>query len=69
MDYLDKFKKYLKEEALDAVGKEDDDIDNDGDVYMTDSYLKARRKAVTKAVKNEEEDLGLGSTTSRSLST
>jgi hypothetical protein len=26
MDYLDKFKQYLKQEALDAVGKEDDDI-------------------------------------------
>ena len=27
MDYLDKFKQYLKQEALDPVGKEDDDID------------------------------------------
>tara|TARA_R110001592_G_scaffold7457_7_gene41816 strand:- start:585 stop:1199 length:615 start_codon:yes stop_codon:yes gene_type:complete len=55
MDYLDKFKQYLKQEALDPVGKEDDDIDNDGDVDKSDSYLKARRKTVTKAVTNEEE--------------
>ena len=58
MDYLDKFKQYLKEDVkLDPVGKEDDDIDNDGDVDSSDSYLKARRKTVTKAVKNEGEEL------------
>ena len=57
MNYLDKFKQYLKNEALDQVGKEDDDIDNDGDVDKSDAYLKARRKTVTKAVANEEEDL------------
>tara|TARA_R110001592_G_scaffold40006_2_gene131542 strand:+ start:3419 stop:3994 length:576 start_codon:yes stop_codon:yes gene_type:complete len=57
MDYLEKFRQYLKNEALDPVGKEDDDIDNDGDVDKSDSYLKSRRKTVTKAVANEEEDL------------
>tara|TARA_R110000796_G_scaffold165391_3_gene282186 strand:+ start:118 stop:711 length:594 start_codon:yes stop_codon:yes gene_type:complete len=57
MDYLKSFKKYLKEAKLDPVGKEDDDIDNDGDVDKTDSYLKSRRKAVTKAIKNEDEEL------------
>ena len=57
MDYLDKFKQYLKQEALDPVGKEDADIDNDGDVDKSDAYLKARRKVVTKAVKNEEDEL------------
>ena len=31
-------------EPLDPVGKEDDDIDNDGDVHKSDSYLKNRRK-------------------------
>ena len=56
MNYLDKFKQYLKNEALDQVGKEDDDIDNDGDVDKSDAYLKARRKTVTKAVANEEEE-------------
>ena len=57
MDYLDKFKQYLKQEALDPVGKEDDDIDNDGDVDKSDSYLAKRRKTVSKAVTNEEEEL------------
>ena len=63
MDYLDKFKQYLKQEALDPVGQEDDDIDNDGDVDKADDYLKNRRKTVTKAVKNEEKDLDEMSTT------
>jgi len=57
MDYLDKFRQYLKEEKLDPVGQEDDDIDNDGDVDKSDAYLKARRKTVTKAIKNEEDEL------------
>tara|TARA_R100001594_G_scaffold147772_1_gene201420 strand:+ start:53 stop:466 length:414 start_codon:yes stop_codon:yes gene_type:complete len=43
--------------GLDPVGKEDDDIDNDGDSDETDSYLKNRRKVVTKAVNKEEVDL------------
>ena len=47
-------KYYKVNEALDAVGKEDADIDNDGDVDKTDSYLKNRRDAVTKAVKSED---------------
>ena len=63
MDYLDKFKQYLKQEALDPVGKEDDDIDNDGDVDKSDSYLAKRRKTVSKAVANEEEELDEMSTT------
>ena len=40
-------------EALDPVGKEDDDVDNDGDEDDSDAYLKKRRKAVTKAVKGD----------------
>ena len=48
---------YVKE-TLDPVGKEDDDIDNDGDEDESDEYLKNRRKTVTKAVQKEEvEDL------------
>ena len=47
-------KYYKVNEALDAVGKEDADIDNDGDVDKTDSYLKNRRDVVTKAVKSED---------------
>ena len=56
MDYLDKFRSYLKQEKLDPVGQEDDDIDNDGDVDKSDSYLKNRRKTVSKAIKNEDLD-------------
>lgn len=38
-------------EGLDAVGKEDDDVDNDGDTDSSDRYLKKRRAAISKAVK------------------
>ena len=38
---------------LDPVGKEDDDIDNDGDVDSSDKYLHSRRKAISKAMKKE----------------
>ena len=38
----------LKKEALDPVGKEDDDINNDGKKDKTDKYLKNRRKAIGK---------------------
>jgi len=44
---------YKINESLDAVGKEDDDVDNDGDSDEADKYLKKKRAAVTKAVKNE----------------
>lgn len=44
-----------KTEALDPVGKEDDDIDNDGDSDESDEYLKNRRKSVTKAIQNESK--------------
>ena len=40
-------------EKLDPVGKEDSDINNDGKVDKTDKYLANRRKAVSKATKNE----------------
>ena len=45
---------------LDPVGKEDDDVDNDGDVDDSDSYLKKRRDAIGKAMgkkgKKDDED-------------
>jgi glycerol-3-phosphate dehydrogenase len=44
---------YEIDEALDAVGKEDDDVDNDGDSDESDEYLRKRRDAVSKAVKKE----------------
>ena len=40
----------LGEKKLDPVGKEDSDIDNDGDVDKTDKYLHARRKKVGKII-------------------
>ena len=45
---------YDIDEALDPVGQEDDDVDNDGDEDDSDAYLKKRRAAVTKAVKNQK---------------
>lgn len=42
----------LVDEALDPVGKEDSDVDNDGDTDSSDRYLKKRRKAIGKAMKN-----------------
>jgi hypothetical protein len=42
-------KKMLKE-SLDPVGKEDGDIDNDGDTDKTDKYLANRRKTVGQAI-------------------
>lgn len=38
-------------EALDPVGKEDSDIDNDGDVDKSDKYLQAKRDAISKNIK------------------
>ena len=38
----------IKEKKLDPVGKEDKDIDNDGDHDKSDKYLLARRKKVGK---------------------
>jgi hypothetical protein len=38
-----------------AKDREDDDIDNDGDSDDSDEYLHNRRKAISKAMKEEEE--------------
>ena len=43
-----------KKPALDPVGKEDDDVNNDGKVDSSDSYLKNRRKVISKYLKKEE---------------
>ena len=50
-----------EKKKLDAVGKEDDDVDNDGDVDSSDEYLKKRRAAIGKAMgkdgdKEEDEE-------------
>lgn len=44
------------EDKLDPVGKEDDDVDNDGDVDDSDEYLKKRRDAIDKAIDDEEDE-------------
>ena len=41
-------------EALDPVGKEDGDINNDGKKDKTDKYLLNRRKTIAKAMKKDE---------------
>ena len=55
--YMDKLTKKNKnvvglvaKEALDPVGQEDADIDNDGDTDKSDKYLHKRRKAIGKAI-------------------
>ena len=40
-----------KNEALDPVGKEDDDINNDGKVDKTDKYLANKRAKIAKSIK------------------
>jgi len=42
-------------EKLDPVGKEDDDINNDGKVDKTDKYLANRRKAIAKNIKEGDD--------------
>ena len=46
----------LTESKMDAVGKEDSDINNDGKTDKTDSYLKKRRTAISKAIDEEVVD-------------
>ena len=48
--------KSKKEDKLDPVGQEDDDVDNDGDVDSSDKYLKKRRSAIKKSMDEEQVD-------------
>ena len=43
------------EEALDPVGQEDGDVNNDGKKDKTDKYLKNRRRAISKAIAAKED--------------
>ena len=52
----DALRTHNEAKKLDPVGKEDDDIDNDGDVDKSDKYLHNRRKKVKKAIKDKEGD-------------
>ena len=40
----------IAEKKLDPVGKEDGDVDNDGDKDKSDKYLMNRRRAIAKAI-------------------
>jgi len=42
---------FINVEALDPVGKEDSDINNDGKSDKTDDYLQAKRDAISKNIK------------------
>jgi hypothetical protein len=44
-----------EKKKLDPVGKEDGDVDNDGDKDASDSYLMKRRAAVSAAIKSKKE--------------
>ena len=46
----------LDEKKLDPVGKEDGDVDNDGDKDSSDKYLMKRRKAIGKAIGMKKEE-------------
>ena len=48
--------KTKKEDKLDPVGQEDDDVDNDGDVDSSDKYLKNRRKTIKKSMEDDDDD-------------
>ena len=45
----------IQEKKLDPVGKEDKDIDNDGDHDKSDKYLLSRRKKVTKIINSKKK--------------
>ena len=44
-----------EKKKLDPVGKEDGDVDNDGDKDESDKYLMKRRKAISKAMKEHHQ--------------
>ena len=46
-------------EKLDAVGKEDADINNDGKKDKTDKYLLKRRKAIAKNLKEGDHEVSM----------
>ena len=52
-DVMEKHQENKFKEDLDSVGKEDDDVDNDGDSDASDDYLKNRRDVISKAIEKE----------------
>lgn len=58
MTSKEKMKKGLyNKEGMDPVGKEDGDVDNDGDMDKSDKYLAKRRKAIKKSMAKEGFEL------------
>ena len=54
-------KKKKKKSSLDPVGKEDEDIDNDGKANTSrDKYLKNRREAIGQEMKNKKKPINEG---------
>lgn len=49
------YQEVQEKKKLDPVGKEDGDIDNDGDKDSSDEYLANRRKAVGKSMKKDDK--------------
>ena len=56
VEVADKYYNF-NESKLDPVGKEDDDVDNDGDSDSSDEYLKRRRNAISKALDKKKDDV------------
>lgn len=48
--------KHAEKKKMDPVGVEDSDIDNDGDTDSSDEYLKKRRDAIKKSMKDDKSD-------------
>ena len=61
-DALKKVQQFDEKKKLDPVGKEDDDVNNDGKVDSSDSYLKNRRKTVKAAIAKEADSMRLAVT-------
>ena len=53
-------KYYEIAEAMDPVGKEDGDIDNDGDEDESDEYLAKKRAAINQAIKKQDMNESIG---------
>lgn len=54
-------------EELDPVGKEDEDINNDGKVDKTDKYLLNRRKAIAKNIKEGDHEVSMAIASLKSI--
>jgi len=55
-DMSSAYQEVLEKKKLDPVGKEDSDVNNDGKVDSSDSYLKNRRKTIAKALNKEHHE-------------